>query len=175
MRPRPSGCASITSTRAASPALKFAFDRARKRYDWVETGPFLDAGKRPLSEASIAKAGSDWLITARANGQIAWFKTRDPFAAAVQPTFWKEPSVSAPHTTFLCADNVIRLFTGDKDASAQKYDRDPLYAWDISNDVSLANRRVVFDSVEQKLAMRRVVRPRIDFAILFRRTGVSRS
>ena len=32
---------------------------------------------------------------------------------------------------------------------------------------ALANRRVVFDSEERGLAMRRVVRPRIDFAELF--------
>ena len=52
---------------------------------------------------------------------------------------------------------------------AQTYDRDPLYAWDLTFNDGMAarNRRVIFDSLEQKLAMRRVVRPRIDFAMLF--------
>jgi len=87
----------------------------------------------------------------------------------VKPTFLKEIVNSAPHTTFRCADGIVRLFTGDKAASAQKYDRDPLYSWDLSFEETLTvkHRRVIYDSLEQKLAMRRVVRPRIDFAILF--------
>ncbi|MBI1830405.1 MAG: hypothetical protein HYR84_03030, partial [Planctomycetes bacterium] len=150
--------------------LKFFYGPGATRYGWVETSPLMDAGKRPLSEASIAKAGGEWLITARSNGQIAWMKTKNPFAADPPGwTFWKPPVVSAPHTMFLCADKTLRLFTGDSSASAQKYDRDPLYAWDIEHEAAagLKNRRVVFDSLAEKLDMRRVVRPRVDFAILF--------
>jgi len=49
--------------------LKFRFDAASKRYDWVETGPFLGDAKRPLTEASMARLGHDWLITARSPGK----------------------------------------------------------------------------------------------------------
>ena len=149
--------------------LKLCFNAATKRYEWVDYGPFLDAGKRPLTEASIARAGSEWIITARSNGQIAWFKSKNPFATASKPTFFKEPSVSAPHTTFLCADGIVRLFTGDKLDNAQKYDRDPLFTWELSfeNGVTPKNRRVAYDSLEQKLPIRRAARPRVDFALLF--------
>src|ERR1043165_426019 len=35
--------------------LKFRFDPGSKRYEWVETSPFLADPKRPLSEASIVR------------------------------------------------------------------------------------------------------------------------
>jgi hypothetical protein len=45
-----------------------------------------------------------------------------------------------------------------------------MYVWDVSPDgdrVRLSNRRVVFDSEAQRLAIRKMVRPRVDFAMLF--------
>ncbi len=155
--------------RARLAVLKFRYDPASKRYAWVETGPFLAEPKRPLSEASLVRLPEGWLISARSNGAIAWFRARDLFAPAPRAVFSKEPLISAPHTTFRCADGVVRLFGGDVRSSPHRYDRDPLYVWDVLLDggVTVTNRRVVFFSEGRKLDMRRAVRPRIDFAELF--------
>lgn len=161
------GCNHFDRGRLA--VLRFRFDPEARRYAWVQTSEFLDAGKRPLSEASMVRTADGWLISARASGAIAWFKAADPFGEWPAPTFTPEPVLSAPHTTFRCADGVVRVFAGDSKASPQRYDRDPLYVWDVGlrGGVGVSNRRVVFDSLERKLAMRRAVRPRVDFAELF--------
>jgi hypothetical protein len=161
------GCNHFDRGRLA--VLRFRFDPETGKYAWVQLSGFIEAGKRPLSEASMLRTRDGWLVSARSNGAVAWFKAADPFGEWPAPTFTPEPVLSAPHTTFRCADGVVRLFAGDSKASPQRYDRDPLYAWDVSHrdGVGVANRRVVFDSAEQKLTMRRVVRPRIDFAELF--------
>jgi hypothetical protein len=165
------GCNHFDRGRLA--ALRFRFDPETGKYAWVQMSRFVDAGKRPLSEASMLKTADGWLVSARSNGAIAWFKLSDPFKEWPAPTFTPEPVLSAPHTTFRCADGVVRLFAGDSKASPQRYDRDPLYVWDVSPDgrVGVANRRVVYDSIEQKLAMRRMVRPRVDFCELFPHLG----
>jgi hypothetical protein len=149
--------------------LRFRYDSDSNRYAWTRTSPLIADPKRPLSEASIARLPDGWLLSARSNGAIGWFRTADLFAPNLKATFAREPVLSAPHTTFRCADGVVRLFAGDVKASPQRYDRDPLYVWDVAtgDGVSAVNRRLVFDSVGGKLAMRRVVRPRIDFAALF--------
>jgi hypothetical protein len=149
--------------------LKFRYDPASHRYAWAQTGPLLDAGERILSEASVARLADGWLLSTRSNGAIAWFRTADLFATGLKPTFTPQPVLSAPHTTFRCADGVVRLFAGDRQASPQRYDRDPLYVWDVvaKDGVTLANRRTLYDSEERKLAMRREVRPRVDFCGLF--------
>ena len=93
----------------------------------------------------------------------------DPFGRWPAPVLSTEPVLSAPHTTFRCADGVVRLFAGDRNVSPQGYDRDPLYVWDVSakGAVTLSNRRVVFDTEGRKLSMRRAARPRVDFCELF--------
>lgn len=149
--------------------LKMRYDAEAKRYVWVATSPFL-TDKRPLSEASLVRSDNEWLVSARTAGGIAWFRSKDPLATWPAATFTAEPVLSAPHTTFRCADGLVRLFGGDRQASPQKYDRDPMYVWDVASadgDVVLANRRVVFDSTAAKVAIRAEVRPRVDFAALF--------
>lgn len=149
--------------------LKYRFDKGTGRYDWVATGPWLTAPRVALSEASLVRLPEGWLVAARANGQVAWARGADPFAGWEPVTFSREPTVSAPLTVFRCADGVVRLFTGDRVASPQRYDRDPLYCWDVrtTGEVAVSNRRVIFDSELAKLPLRRAVRPKIDFCELF--------
>ena len=149
--------------------LKYRFDKSTGRYDWVATGPWLTAPRVALSEASLVRLPEGWLVAARVNGLVAWARSADPLAGWEPVTFSREPTVSAPLTVFRCADGVVRLFTGDRVASPQRYDRDPLYCWDVrtTGEVATSNRRVIFDSEVAKLPMRRAVRPKIDFCELF--------
>ncbi len=149
--------------------LKHRFDPPSGRYEWVATGPWLTAPRVALTEASLVRLADGWLVAARANGLVAWARSADPFAGWEPVAFSREPSVSAPLTAFRCADGVVRLFTGDRAVSPQNYDRDPLYCWDVNatGEVSVANRRIIFDSEAVKLPMRRAVRPKIDFCELF--------
>jgi len=149
--------------------LNLQYDPPSRRYVWAATSPLL-SDRAALSEASLARLGTDWLLSARTSGAIAWARAADPRAAWPAVRLTAEPRLSAPHTTYRCADGVVRLFGGDRDASPQKYDRDPMYVWDVSatgDGVRLSNRRVVFDTEAQRLAIRREVRPRVDFATLF--------
>ena len=113
--------------------LKHRFNAATKLYEWVETGPLLADPKRQLSEASLLRLPDGWLVATRTNGGgVGWVKSANPFEKWPELVVTKEPAVSAPLTAFACPDGAVRLFTGDRDVSAQKYDRDPLYSWDIS-------------------------------------------
>lgn len=161
------GCNHFDRGRVA--VLRFRFDPETAKYSWVQLSRFLDAGKRPVSEASMLRTADGWLVSARSNGAVAWFTAKNPFGEWSAPRFTPEPVLSAPHTTFRCADGVVRLFAGDRKASPHGYDRDPLYVWDVlhRDGVGVANRRVIFDSAERKLAMRRAVVPRVDFCELF--------
>ena len=155
-------------------ALKFRFDPKSRLYEWVATGPFFMEEKATFSEASLLHTATEWLVAARTSkGVVAWGRSDDPFARWSKATFTKEPSVSAPLTAFQCADGVVRLFTGDKATSAQKYDRDPLYCWDVQpeREFAVTNRQMLFDSLAAKLGMRKVVRPKIDFCKLFPHQG----
>jgi hypothetical protein len=151
--------------------LKFAFDAETKRYQWVETGPLVGSTTQPFSEASLLRQGKDWIVAARTGGKnrgVTWAKTHDPFKELPTPVVGKEPVGDAPLTAFRCADGALRLFTGDVSASPRRYARDPIYAWDVDADDGFRcrNRRMVFDSRTGRLAMRKAVSPRIDFAIL---------
>ena len=155
-------------------ALKFRLDPASRLYEWVEMGPFLVEPKVSFSEASLLRTSKEWIMAARSNrGMIAWTRSADPFTGWEKAVFAKEPGVSAPLTAFQCPDGVLRLFTGDRAASPQRYDRDPLYCWDVqtANGFAVVNRRTLFDSREAKLAMRPAVRPKIDFCQLFPHHG----
>lgn len=150
--------------------LKYRFNPQTRLYEWVETGTLLADTKRQLSEASLLRLADGWLVAARSNaGLVAWARTSDPFASWSPLVLAPAPAVSAPLTSFTCADGVVRLFTGDRNISPQKYDRDPLYCWDVQvdRDFALSHRQTLFDSEQARLPMRRVVRPKIDFCELF--------
>lgn len=150
--------------------LKFQFNAETRLYEWVKTSPFLADPKRQLSEASLLRLPDSWVVAARSNaGRVAWMRSDDPFGRWPEPVYPAEPAVSAPLIAFVCADGAVRLFTGDRAASPQRYDRDPLYCWDVDvrHDFRVGNRRVIFDSAQARLPMRRAVRPKIDFCELF--------
>jgi hypothetical protein len=152
-------------------ALKYRFHPRRGLYEWVETGPLLSAPKKSLMEASLARAGDQWVIAARLRGGqgVAWLRTPDPFAPLPAPLFPAEPPTNSPLTVFRCGDGVLRLFTGDPKASPHRNGRDPLYCWEVQPEQGFAclGRRVIYDSVQAGLPLRREVSPKVDFCQLF--------
>ncbi len=131
--------------------LKHTFNAELNRYEWSETGDFLF--DRPLSEASVVRWGDDWLIAARLDrgaGGVAWLRTDNPFSNKARPVTIGQPKTGVPRTVYLCADGVIRLFSGEGISSPYKDYRNPLFCWDVDPDASfsMSNRRVVFDAVK---------------------------
>lgn len=150
-------------------AVLLRFNPVTKLYEWVKTGPFIGGERTPFWEASLLHPKEGWLLAARSKGQVAWARSDDPFARWSEPASSEEPTVNAPLTAFHCADGMVRLFTGDRASSPQKYDRDPLYCWDVQTQSQFVttNRRVIFDSREAKLPIRAEVRSKVDFCELF--------
>jgi putative intracellular protease/amidase len=150
-------------------AVQLRFNPASKLYEWVKTGPFIGNARTPFWEASLLRTGREWIVAARSNGKVVWARSDDPFRGWSEPEYSEEPSVNAPLTAFQCADGLVRLFTGDRAASPQKYDRDPLYCWEVQTQPHFvaSNRRVIFDSREAKLPIRPEVRSKVDFCELF--------
>jgi hypothetical protein len=154
-------------------ATKLTYNAATQRYEWTETGPLAGDAEQPLSEASLARTGDRWVVAARTSGKLrgaAWAMTDDPFQRLGPRAVGKEPATDSPLTVFNCPEGVLRIFTGDFNASPRRRGRDPLYCWDVSagtEGVSVSNRREVFDSVKQGLKFRHETWPRVDFAILF--------
>lgn len=153
-------------------ALKYRYDDASGLYQWVRTGPFMQHPEQALSEASIAPVGDGWIISARSRGEVFWVRTADPFERLPTP-LPGNITPNSPHTTYACADGVLRLFTGDPSVSPHGNARDPLYCWrlDASN-FTASDRRIVFDSVAAGLPIRadRGV-PRIDMCKLLPHGG----
>lgn len=128
--------------------LKYRFDAAAGLYEWVETGPFMQSDRMPLSEASIAPCGSNWILCARGESAIGWVRTSDPFARVPAPTFTSAPAVNAPVTFYRCADGVLRIFTGDVATSPYGTGRNPLYCWEIDPDAFGASTPIeIFDCI----------------------------
>lgn len=76
-------------------AQRFRFNAATQRYEWFETGSLLAVPKRALSEASLARLPTGWLLASRAGG-VAWTRAADPFARWKDTAFAAEPAVGAP-------------------------------------------------------------------------------
>jgi hypothetical protein len=147
-------------------ALKFRFNAGTGLYDWVETGPGVPGTDRhAFSEGSLVGLENGWLVcirarrknagppdwsggTARDRGDTAWIRTADPFRDMPAPVVVQDPNRQGPVTAYRCADGVVRIFSGDFTHSPYGQRRDPLYCWDVNpGDFSVANRRVIFDSV----------------------------
>ncbi len=153
-------------------ALKYDFNSHLGLYEWVETGPYLFEPERPVSEASLASWGTDWVVAARRGGGrrgVAWVRTQDPFTETSTPVTPAAPQSRAPLTAYSCPDGVLRLFTGDETISPHGKSRDPLYCWDIDpdRDFTSSRRRVIYDSVDAGLPIRPVSSPKIDMCKLF--------
>ena len=151
-------------------ALKYEFNPRLGLYEWVETGPYLFEPERPVSEASLAPWGGDWIVAARRVGRrgVAWVRTRDPFSETSTPVTPGAPPSRGPLTAYTCPDGALRLFTGDGSISPHGNNRDPLYCWDIDpdRDFSSSHRRVIYDSVDAGLPIRPASSPKIDMCKL---------
>src|SRR5262249_39272479 len=147
-----------------------SFDAQKKAYQWTQSGP-LSAGPLALSEASLVKVGSEWLIAARINGKVqgvAWTRTKNPLETLPELKFVAPPHTNAPLTVFQCADGVPRIFTGDHEASPRRRGRDPLFMWQVNPETfECTDRRVIFDTVAAKLPFRHAAWPKVDFGRLF--------
>lgn len=154
-------------------ALKYRFDPSSGKYDWTATSPVAGSDERPLSEASIARSGDSWLISARSNDAVGWIRTEDPFAAMPAAEF-RRPAVDCPVTMYRCADGAIRLLTGERATSPYGHGRNPLYLWDV-DPVTLGpvNPQVVFDCVPSGTLPRESM-PRAEMAKLLPHTGGQR-
>lgn len=158
-------------------AMKYRFNPQTGVYEWVEIGPRLTEPGGHIHEAGLARVGDAWVISSRRQGAagVAWFRTADPFADAPSPVLPAEPKCNAPLTMFVCADGVLRLFTGEAASSPYGNARDPLFMWDIdaAQGFVSSNRRLIFDSVAAGLKIRKEVVPKIDFCELFPHLGRS--
>ena len=153
--------------------FKYAYNPARSRYEWIETGPYLfeSAEGRCVFEASLARWRDQWIVAGRvwdrgcAKG-VAWLRTSDPFSPGGTRVMATTPAADASRTVYTCADGVLRLFTGDPSVSPYTDNADPLYCWDIdpSNNFTASNRRVIFDAQEAGLGSRG--RPKVDMCKL---------
>ena len=142
-------CAHFDGGRIAP--LKYRFNDETGVYEWVETAPLIDEG---LFEASVARYRDSWIIAARPRGEgspVAWLRTDDPFGGGFHIQRGPGPVQQSrtPLTIYTCPDGILRLLTGDPEASRYGRNRNPLYLWDVDPDkgFELSNRRVVFDSV----------------------------
>lgn len=153
--------------------LRYRFAPETGMYAWVDSSPLIADPKVPMMEASLAIHDSGWVIAARSEPGIAWLRAVDPLAVWHSPHLGTEPYVAAPITLFRCADGVLRLFTGDPKVSPHKNGRDPLYCWDVvpGAEVTVTNRRVIFDSVAAGLPIRPEAKPKLDFCELFPHHG----
>ena len=128
-------------------ALRLRYDAKRGRYDYVQTGPLSDPG---LFEGNISRYGDSFVLNARRAERkpgVAWARVSDPFTE--KPAFTLDESVgngSSPLSAYRAADGVIRLLSGDERCSQHRYNRDPIFLWDIDpdNNFAASNRRSVY-------------------------------
>jgi hypothetical protein len=173
-------CNHFDGGRIAALKLAFSFfpvtakdlgEGRRGVYKWVQAGPLTGGDKLALSEASLARIDGEWIVAARVSGKpqgVAWSRTKDPLRALPEVKLGKPPATDAPCTVFRCGDGVLRIFTGDFEASPRRRSRDPLFLWQVNPETfACTGRTKIFDTVEAKLPFRNAAWPKIDFARLF--------
>jgi hypothetical protein len=155
--------------------LKYVFNPKLGRYEWTEMGPLLGDRRTQVFEASIARAGTHWLIAARGGRGVAWARTNDPFVGETKLVAKSDPPGGGPRTLFRCGDGVLRLFMGAGGISPRKNDRDPLYCWDVDAgaDFACTARHTLFDSVAAGLKIRPAATPKVDMCKLLPAVGRS--
>ncbi len=138
-------------------AAEISLNPETKRYEWTRTGKMVNEHVRgKLIEGSLHQiAPGDWILAARARGHhwgkgaygycVAWYRTKDPFAGFGEPTYKKIPSSYCPKPAHLCADGVMRVFSGHLGGGNTK--RNPLFCWDVDldNDFEVSNERMLLD------------------------------
>jgi hypothetical protein len=160
-------------------ALKYRYDPQRHRFDWVETGPFMNPPDRSpdltLIEGSLAPTGDGrWVMAARTEGGVgaAWVRADDPFDHRPAFTLAVSPISNGPFTVYRSPDGVLRQFGGDARTSPHRRSRDPLYCWDIDpRTFGATNQRVVFDTVAAGLPLRSEATPIADMCKLLPHQG----
>jgi hypothetical protein len=159
-------------------ALEYSFNATRGLYEWSRTGPLLGGASTPAFEASLAKLNDQFIIGARrAKGDgSAWWRFDDLFdassAGASTPILTETPPSYAPQASYVCADGVLRLLTGDPQSSPYNNGRNPLFIWDAGN-FEPKNQRVLFDAWEAGLPIRPEAGTVVDMAKILPHTGGS--
>lgn len=163
-------------------ALRYRFNAACGRYDWIETGPYLFDPAGGVSEASVVRWKDDFIVAVRLRGTtksrpgkggglrgdegVGWLRANDLFRPRdARIVYANSPACQRPRTAYVCADGRLRLFAGEARSSPSHNPRDPICCWDVDPDYDFraTNRRVIFDSKTAALPMRKETRPMIDF------------
>ncbi len=164
-------------------AMKNVFNPESGLYEWVETGPYLfDSEEKRVNETHIARSGSGWVTASRTDycvnhvwyGRgIAWKYMEDPFAEPGPTVYPVEPGVRSPVSLYNGPDGVVRYFAGEGSVTPYKNERDPLYCWNIdpSNGFACSHRRIIYDTVEAGLPIRREAMPKVDMCKLLPHSG----
>jgi hypothetical protein len=162
-----------------SAARKFRFNASRGCYEWTESGPFIMDDQGPFGGGHLVRIQDGWAFVRtymRIDGHVwhgrglGWIRLEDPFAQPSEangpPELFNppEPATRAPATFYLCGDGVLRCFCGAGPSSPYGLERNPLFCWDIDPDdgFNATNRRVIFDTFEAGLPIRREARPMLD-------------
>jgi len=157
-------------------AIEYRFNSKTKRYEWVRTGPMVrqeTPGEGRFMEATINHVRDEWILCVRPRGHkfsekswgscSAWFRTADRFAGFGSVTYAPTPSSYCPRTSYLMADGVLRIFSGDSAISPHRMKRNPLFCWDVNpEDFSVSNIRTILDA-KKALGIRQ---PMVGFAKL---------
>ncbi len=173
-------------------ALRYRFNAASRRYEWVETGPYLFDAAGGVWEASVARWKDDFIVATRLTGTkktrtgkggglrgdegVGWLRANDLFQPrGAQIVYAHSPGCQRPRTAYVCGDGCLRLFAGEAKSSPTRNPRDPICCWDVDPEKGFraTNRRVVFGSKEASLPMRKQTRPMIDFCKVFAPQGRS--
>jgi len=155
--------------------LRYRFNPATRLYEWVQTGQVIGG---ELFEASLAPWHGDWIIAARREKGVgaAWGRTNDLFGLPPRMVYPTDVGTQrAPLTAYVCADGVLRLFTGDPTISKdpRHHGRNPLYCWEIDPDRGFAasNRRKILDTFEAGIPITPEHHPIVDMAKLLPHAG----
>jgi hypothetical protein len=163
-------------------ALRYRFDASSRRYEWVETGPYLFDAAGGVWEASVARWGDEFIVSVRLTGTtkarpgkggglrgdegVGWLRTHDLFQPRdARIVYAHAPACQRPRTAFVCGDGRLRLFAGEAKSSPSHNPRDPICCWDADPDDGFraTERRVVFDSRTAGLTKRQATRVMVDF------------
>lgn len=175
-------------------ALRYAFNPALGRYEWVETGPWLIDPKGGLSEASVLRWSGQWLVAVRLSGApiagpgrparpahgVGWLRTDNLFAPQEgQLAFPDTPKCAAARSAYVCADGAVRVLGGDPFVAPPRNQprnkRNPIYAWEIDVDhgFQATPPRLICNAFAAAPGLRRESVPMVDMVKLLPAGGGS--
>jgi len=150
--------------------LRFEFDPASGRYEWVEVGRRVIPG---LYESSTIRWGGEWIVCGRryAHDVVGWVRGADLFDGEFEMELPADQPNRAPVSCYLCPDGVIRRLGGCVERSPYESHRDPIYAVEIDprNCFSASGHEIIFDGRAAGLPMQGG--PLIDFPKLVSHAG----